>query len=151
MNSKIFVKSGNYNFMHHSQFPMIWQTITTFVFLFCRFRDVLKKLENSFGIAETTATKLSSGNYGENRVVNLILRVNVGSWLLVFPDPGPRCRVYLTVVIAEPKGRRKFQPVTVVVHSAIIKIHWTLVPGYGNQSSKISHCPKRDTLRAERF
>ena len=60
----------------------------------------------------------------------------------------PRCRHYLAVVIAEPKGRRKSQSVTGRCVFCGYKIHWTLLAGYGNQSLKNSTRSKAEHVRS---
>ena len=123
MNSKIFVESANYNLIHDSQFPMIWQMITTLVFFILLFSGCSKETREFF----RNRKKRPRLNYqavttGENRVVNLIWRVNVGSWLLIFPDPIVGAEITWPLSL-QSRNRRKSQPVTVVVPSAVIKIH----------------------------
>src|SRR5262245_29391258 len=56
MTSQIFIKSVNYNLIHDSRLPLIWQMCQISVFL------------------------------SNNRVVNLIGRVKLGQWLFILPD-----------------------------------------------------------------
>src|SRR5262249_38507427 len=42
----------------------------------------------------------------------------------------PRCRDYLAVVIGEPKGREKSQPITGRFAVCGYEIPWPLIPGY---------------------
>src|SRR5262245_54191609 len=80
----------------------------------------------------------TGGNYGDNRVVNLIWQVKLESRMmaLYLARSCLRCRDYLAFVIAEPKGRRKSQPVTDRCAFYGYKIHWTLLSGYGSIRSR---------------
>src|SRR5215813_15664158 len=108
--------------------------ITTLVFFILLFSGCSKETREFF----RNRKKRPRLNYqavttGENRVVNLIWRVNVGSWLLIFPDPILGAEITWPLSL-QSRNRRKSQPVTVVVPSTVIKIH-----GRWFQVTAISH------------
>jgi hypothetical protein len=70
------------------------------------------------------------------QVVCLPRSVKPGIMAVYLARSCPECRNYFGVVVAEPEGRGKPQPINDRCAACGYEIHWTLLPGHGSISHR---------------